>query len=334
MLVAISIEDLIRLNQAEIAAHAVAIRKRLSELNTRLGINFPVYAVFTKADLVAGFMEYFGNFNEQRRKMVWGATFQTSSKTENHIGDVDEEYDLLVQRLTESLPDRLQEEPDPLSRTRIFGFPSQMVALKPIIGDFLAQVFEPTRYHTNFVLRGFYFTSGTQEGTPLDKVLGAISGSFGLAGAHTPAYSGRAQSYFLSDLLSSVIFREAGWVSTNRAAIRRSRLLTLGGYGLTGVVTAGVLFAWWVSYSANSYLIAQSEQAVAEYEQSAAASPVPKEPIKDSNVEATLEFLDRLRNLPSGFTTADDDIPTSQTYGLSQKNRLFEEFTRYLQHCA
>ncbi len=325
VLVAISLEDLMRLSQAEIAAHAVAIRKRLSELNGRLGINFPVYAVFTKADLVSGFMEYFGNFNDQRRKVVWGATFQSASKTENRIADVEPEFDLLVQRLTEELPDRLQEEADPLSRTRLYGFPSQMAALKSVISDFLAQIFEPTRYHTSFVLRGFYFTSGTQEGTPIDKVLGSISGAFGLQGTIAPAYSGRAKSFFLADLLSKVIFGEAGWVSTNRAAVRRMQFLTFGGYALAGLVTAALLAAWWISYGANSALIAQSEQAVADYQQAAAVSPVPKEPVKDSSVDATLEFLDRLRNLPSGYASAGDSVPVSQTFGLSQKGRLIED---------
>ena len=35
-----------------------AIRARLLELHDRLKVDFPVYALFTKADLVAGFMEY------------------------------------------------------------------------------------------------------------------------------------------------------------------------------------------------------------------------------------------------------------------------------------
>ena len=37
------------------------------------------------------------------------------------------------------------------------------VGLKAPISDFLTQVFEATRYHANATLRGFYFTSGTQE---------------------------------------------------------------------------------------------------------------------------------------------------------------------------
>ena len=70
----------------DLTAHANAIRKRLLELHQELKIDFPVYALFTKADLIAGFREYFGNFTETRRRKVWGATFQTEDRTQNLVG--------------------------------------------------------------------------------------------------------------------------------------------------------------------------------------------------------------------------------------------------------
>jgi type VI secretion system protein ImpL len=321
VMVAISLEDLMTLSQAEIAAHAVAIRKRLIELNDRLQINFPVYALFTKADLVAGFMEFFGSFSEQRRRLVWGATFQTADKKENKIGEVEPEFDLLLARLSQELPDRLQEEADPVSRARLFGFPSQMSALKPVIVDFLNQIFEPTRYHTNVPLRGFYFTSGTQEGTPIDRVLGSIAGSFGLQGAAAAAYSGRAKSFFLSDLLSKVIFGEAGWVSTNQNAVRRAMLFRYGGYALIGLASLVVLGGWWVSYLANSKLINDTSLEVEQYK--AVAEPVIREnPVADTDFTKTLDLLHKLKFLPAGYGFADRPTPVAGTFGLSQRERL------------
>ncbi|WP_164107763.1 type VI secretion protein IcmF/TssM N-terminal domain-containing protein, partial [Serratia marcescens] len=78
---------------------ASAIRKRLLELHEHLKVDFPVYAVFTKADLVAGFTEFFGQLSEADRQMVWGHTFQTTDKTRNMIGEVAPEFDALVERL-------------------------------------------------------------------------------------------------------------------------------------------------------------------------------------------------------------------------------------------
>src|SRR5215813_6109460 len=70
VIVAISLEDLMLLSTAELAAHSNAIRTRLLELHERLKVDFPVYAIFTKADLVAGFVEFFGNMGENGRKQV------------------------------------------------------------------------------------------------------------------------------------------------------------------------------------------------------------------------------------------------------------------------
>ena len=326
VLVAISLEDLMTMNQVEITAHTVAIRKRLTELNDRLQINFPVYALFTKADLVSGFMEFFGNFSEARRKLVWGATFQPASKTENKIADVDPEFDLLVERLTQEVPDRLQEEADPLSRVRLYGLPSQMAALKPAVIEFLNQIFEPTRYQTNIALRGFYFTSGTQEGTPVDRVLGSMAGAFGLQGAASPAYSGRAKSFFLGDLLTKVIFGEAGWVSVNREAVRRSRILRYGGYSLIGLASLAVLSGWWVSYLANSKLIIDTRLELEQYK--AVAEPVIQQnPVSDTDFTKTLELLHKLKYLPVGYGFADRPTPLAGTFGLSQREHLLASST-------
>ena len=146
-MVAVSLEDLLTLSPSEIKAHADAIRARLLELHERLKVDFPVYAVFTKSDLIAGFMEYFANLSDQGRRQVWGTTFQTGDKTRNMVSEIPVEFDALVERLNSDLTDRLQEEPTPSSRVLLYGFPPQVAGLKRQIFDFLNQIFEPTRYH-------------------------------------------------------------------------------------------------------------------------------------------------------------------------------------------
>ena len=263
VMVAISLEDLLTLSPAEIKAHADAIRGRLLELHERLKVDFPVYALFTKADLVAGFTEYFANLSEQGRRQVWGATFQTDDKTRNMVGEVPVEFDALVERLNSSLTDRLQEEPTPSSRVLLFGFPPQIAGLKRQIFDFLNQIFEPTRYHANATLRGFYFTSGTQHGTPIDRLIGALAKSFGAEQVGAQAYSGRGKSFFLADLILKVIIGEAAWVSTDRAAVRRARIIKAAAVHdparWSRSTAAG---AWWESYRRNRDLIADTQTAV------------------------------------------------------------------------
>ncbi|TKB96099.1 MAG: type VI secretion system membrane subunit TssM, partial [Mesorhizobium sp.] len=110
VILAISLADLISLDDQQLDAHVVEIRSRLREIHETLKIQFPVYLLFTKADLVAGFMDYFGSFEEPRRRKVWGATFQTTDRNKNMAGEAPAEFDALVKRLSEEMADRLQDE--------------------------------------------------------------------------------------------------------------------------------------------------------------------------------------------------------------------------------
>ena len=321
VLVAISVEDLLTSSPEEIAAHADAIRARLLELHERLKVDFPVYAVFTKADLIAGFNEFFGQLTEPQRRMVWGHTFQTADKTRNMIGDVPPEYDALIERLNERLPDRLQDEHNPTARAQIFGFPSQMATLKRSIVDFLTRVFEPTRYHANATLRGFYFTSGTQEGTPIDQLIGALSRNFGSDHAGSAAFSGKGKSYFLTELVQKVVIGESGWVSTDLGAARRSTALRIAGFATVALLSLAALGLWWTSFSRNSDLITATNYGLSDY-RSAAAPVLQETTVSDRNFSRILPLLHKLRNMPAGYATQAEPTPTLATFGLSQRERL------------
>jgi type VI secretion system protein ImpL len=321
VIVAISVEDLLTLPAAEITAHANAIRARLLDLHQRLKVDFPVYALFTKTDLVAGFTEYFSYLNEAGRRQVWGATFQTATKKKNMVGEIPNQFDQLLEWLSEDTIDRLQEEPSPNYRVSLFGFPTQMARLKHVVFNFLNQIFEPTRYHVNATLRGFYFTSGTQQGTPIDQLIGSLARSFGAEQVATTGYSGVGKSFFLTDLISKVIIGEADWVSTDRAAIRRALILKAITLTLVGLISVGLTVAWLTSFKHNRDLIDQNEQADDEY--SAAASPLVKQTvIDDRELHKVLPLLHRLRNVPVGYGNRTTPTPASAKFGLSQRDRL------------
>ncbi len=321
VLVAISLHDVLSLGPEELAAHAKAIRARLLELHDRLKVDFPVYALFTKGDLVAGFTEYFGNLGEQSRRHVWGATFQTADKTKNLVSSVPDEFDALIERLNAEMPDRLQEEPAPATRASLYGFPAQMAALKRPLYDFLNSIFEPTRYHANATLRGFYFTSGTQQGTPIDQLIVALVKNFGAQEVAGNAYSGLGKSYFLADLIQKVIIGEAAWVSTDGRAVRRARIIKAAAFALIAALSAASAGAWWVSYSRNQALIAAAGGAGREY--SASAGNLPREEtVSDRDYSKVLPLLQKLRQMPTGFAHREDAVPVPATFGLSQWERL------------
>ena len=50
------------------------LRQRVQELTEKLEVFAPVYIVFTKADLIAGFVDFFEDRDRAERDKVWGAT--------------------------------------------------------------------------------------------------------------------------------------------------------------------------------------------------------------------------------------------------------------------
>src|SRR5215472_4640591 len=232
------------------------------------------------------------------------------------VSEVPVEYDALLERLSEETIDRLQDEPAPNTRVLLFGFPAQMARLKQSVHDFLNQIFEPTRYHANALLRGFYFTSGTQQGTPIDRLIGALVKSFGAEELAASRYSGQGKSYFLHDLILKVIIGEAAWVSTDWAAVRRALVLKTATLSLVAALVIGLSAAWFTSYGRNKTLIEQTDGADKKY--TADASPYLHETlIGDRDLHKVLPLLHELRNLPSGYATRDDATPLAASFGLS-----------------
>ena len=130
----------------------------------------------------------------------------------------------------------------------ILAFPQQMAAVGPLLNDLLKRVFTTTGFDNQILLRGVYFTSGTQEGTPVDRVLGAVARAFGVTSHVAPAAAGRGKAYFIERLLKNVVFRESGLAGINRrlqllkivlGARRTSpapRILVLGVLGLGSAI--------------------------------------------------------------------------------------------------
>ncbi|MDE2006680.1 MAG: type VI secretion system membrane subunit TssM [Rhodospirillales bacterium] len=322
VLVAISLSDLATQSEVERLAHARAVRKRVRELSDELGVRVPVYVLFTKADLVVGFVEFFDNLGKEEREQVWGTTYGLDDgKSEaGTVGEFGTEFDRLMQRLNERMMERVHQEPDLQRRRMIWGFPQQLASLREIAAEFLTEAFRPSRLEARALLRGVYFTSGTQDGTPIDRLLGAMAGRFGLQRQAVAAFSGSGRSYFLSRLVGEVIFGEAGLVSRDPKVERRQKLIAWGSYATAGVVLLGLLAAWTVSWFSNRDVMAGQQAAMAKY-RTQYAQIVARGP-NDTNLLAVLPALETLRTMPGGYAGRNESVPWSMTFGLYQGTQL------------
>jgi type VI secretion system protein ImpL len=300
LIVAIALSEIAGAPQGERLAHARAIRRRIKEIEERLAVRLPVYAIFTKADLIAGFTEFFDDLDRDRRAQVWGATFALTDQAAGPAGAFPAEFQALVERLNGRLFERLQSERSPERRALIAGFAPQIASLAGPLGEFVEEAFGGSRLDPAPLLRGFYFTSGTQEGTPIDRLTGVLVRSFGIdqrrAASLRPV---QGRSYFLGRLVKEVIFGEAMLGSQRPGAARRRTLIRAGAFAsIALIVLAGGALLWRTS-RADRRQIDRTAAAFARYEKTAAALRL--DPVDDADLPRVLPLLDAARALPGGY---------------------------------
>ena len=262
-IIAISAQDLLTQQAAQRTYNAKLIRERVNELQQQFGVRFPIYVMITKCDLVAGFSEFFANLTQPERQQMWGVTFDHTSS--QPLAGLSQEIDQLIGRLNDRLLWRVNSERDPAKRALIQAFPQQIENLKPLLEAFMNETFSPSRYNEAPFLRGVYLCSGTQEGTPIDRMMAAVSSSFGLSRAALPAQSG-GKSFFINRLFRDVIVPEAELVGSNKKLENLMLWMRRGYFVGLGALVLVLVVVWSVTLSRNNASMQQVNQLTAQYQ--------------------------------------------------------------------
>jgi type VI secretion system protein ImpL len=315
VLVAVSLKDLMEQDAHGRDTHVRAIKQRIQELYQHFGIRLPVYVLLTKCDLVAGFTDFFDDLGREERAQVWGFTLPLDRDDESRefADRFDAEFDQLLARLNARMLSRLSQERDIKRRHLIYGFPRQMASLKETLGRFLAAVFQRNRYEEPIMLRGVYLSSGTQEGSPIDRLMGAVARTLGLDQQALPAYGRRGRSYFITRLLNDVVFPEAGLAGYNTRLESRRAWLQRGSYAGVLAITALAALGWFTSYTANNAHVKQVAGSLAEYQQIA-----DDDRGTDTAVTDILPRLDALKAASEVTSQYDDGVPMHMRLWLYQ----------------
>jgi type VI secretion system protein ImpL len=296
-LVTLSLSDLAHWNDEELQRYAGHVRERLAELYERLAIRLPVYVLVTKTDLLAGFNEFFSGFDAERRAQVWGVTFDATEVAAGRtaaLGRFAEEFTTLERRLYAMLPGRLHEERDLQRRAAIYRFPQQFRINGPLISRFLDAAFGNSGSGHPPLIRGVYFTSGTQEGSPIDRVLGTLARTFNLERKVQPPAPGTGKSFFLRRLLREVILAEASLAGVDPRHERQRRRALAAAFGALVLGTLALAAAWFVSYLEDRDLVVAARAGTAAMKQELAAQAVLR-PGEEARLIALLDRLDALR---------------------------------------
>ncbi|WP_445768362.1 type VI secretion system membrane subunit TssM [Rheinheimera sp.] len=322
-----SLADLLNQTKTERNLHARAIKQRVQELQNQLGMAFPVYVMFTKADLIAGFTEFFDNLTEEEREQVWGMTFDAAHEDSEKgaVAQFNKQFHAIINRLTQRLLSRLQFEHDQENRAAIYEFPRQLRLLQSAADDFLKEIFAPNPFEKATMLRGVYIASATQEGVPIDRVVSQLGNNFGLAEPPLRRQTGEGKSYFIKRFFEEIVIPERELASVNLQHKHRHRLIRRGVMAATACGALALTVAWTGSYRWNTALVDEVSVAITQYQTLTETQRV------SDDVVALNEQLNLLRDLPAGFAGV---LPTDgpKNMGLYQGDKLGQAAKTAYQH--
>jgi type VI secretion system protein ImpL len=326
VIVAVSMSELLDATDDQIEQTGRKIRARIDEMQQTLHMVLPVYVTFTKTDLVAGFAEFFGDLKKSERASAWGATLRLDEPKGEPGKVFDREFDLLVERLHTRGLKRMNGERSREAKEKIYQFPLEFASVKKNLSDFMAAAFSPGAGATPVpILRGFYFTSGVQEGKPLDRVVGAMARAYGLRGVvvdeEDTSLRKESKSFFLRDVFMNVIFPDQDLAARTEAEMRRRRMQRVLAAAVAAVIALLFLVPAVLSYSNNQTLVAETARisddvALVRWEKN------------DTSASDKLDKLDRLRNRVELLDGYVESTPIQHGWFMFQGEKLFEPLLR------
>ncbi len=335
VIVTLSVADLLSDPSDVRLAQAAALRDRLAELHQQTGIHFPVYIMVTKSDLLKGFMSYFAQCDKSQREQIFGFTFPLHADRAVDtplLPQFEHHFHQLCHQLMTDLACNMARQTDLQERADCFLFPQEFASLRPLLAEYLTTMFAPQQGELPWSVRGLFFTSGTQEGLPFDRVMGELArklqlpqpqgqslASWNSVSRTAPIPANKGQSYFIHDLLSKVVFRESTLAGSDRRWEQRNQRLHRMGYAALAAGLVACCALWFVSYDKNQRYLQQVADRLPEIQQQART-------LSENNggdITGLLPFLNSLVALPESPDFTHSAPPLTMRGGLYRGEQLF-----------
>jgi type VI secretion system protein ImpL len=337
-----------------LSATARKINARLGEISQTLGIQLPVYVLFTKLDRLSCFLEFVGNLNDDEVNQVVGATLPMRATSQNGVYAEEEAKRLtttfndLFFGLCDKRPTFLLRERDDSKLPKVYEFPREFRKLRNSLVRFLVDLGKPSQLRLNPFLRGFYFSGvrpkvvneavpvrGSSENIARSMEQDA-SGIFELnadmpsgerKSAQGPVASVRArqvpQWLFLGHLFGSVILQDRvamGASGSSAGAERMRRILLVAGALLGLTLLTGLTVSWMKNHELESNIRA----AAAEIQQTRLTGSY-----KELASTESLRHLDRLLGYVRQLSDWNHNgAPWSYRWGLYVGDEIYDSVFR------
>jgi type VI secretion system protein ImpL len=311
-IVAISLSDLLTADAQEMERHVKIIRDRIDELSSRLGCIFPIYIVFTKCDLLYGFSSYFADLTPKEREQVWGGWMG-----HDHDSNISEAFaakmEGLHHRLCEMRLHKLSMVRNLRAKNELFGFPAQFDGAKDRLVEFIASLTNENPYQDTPHFCGIYLTSATQEGTPLQNIIGGMRQAFGYVDEDQSSEPAETKSFFVKNFFKQVAFPNSNDVSrTKRLSIIHRALKTTAMVGSLGIIVASFLLLS-TSLTMNTLLLKKGVSAAQRLTEEAKS--------KDNGLYPDFQALTQVLAQYRTLLAYEDKLPLTMTLGVYEGDK-------------
>ena len=266
LLISFSMADLISMNEYELSQHVYQLKQRIAEVNDFFKTRFPVYVVVTKSDMLAGFTQFYDTFSHKEREQAFGITFEENDSLNAEVSSVfGQKFQEFITSITRRQWTRMSMERDAQRKALIYSFSDQIASVKPALATILNIISGSDKDLNTGIVRGLYFTSGTQSGTPIDRMIARVSQIFGFERNATPLWNNDQRSYFIKDLLQQVVFAEADrFGSLARYDLNKKRLKQAS-LALFSVLSIALCAGFYMSFSNNADYLKQADRSVEKW---------------------------------------------------------------------
>ncbi|BAU58576.2 IcmF-related protein [Halorhodospira halochloris] len=176
VLVVVSVGDLLRSNEEALNRKAMLIRERLDDLRREIRLRVPVFLVFTQADQILGFDDFFADLNAEQRNQFWG--IEIAGGTENFNKQLQE----LLDRIASLRIKKVAKHQDLSGRVLAFEFPEQLSRFGHKLGKFVGLLTGNGYYRKPPCLEGMYLTSSKVTSQALSRFSNGCSQSYFIKG--------------------------------------------------------------------------------------------------------------------------------------------------------
>ncbi len=171
LIVTVAANKLLETGSETLMQDGAIVRRRIDELMLVLGVKFPVYVLVTKCDLIQGMTQFCGTAARITLDQAMGASYGPHHQCGAFLGEA---FERIGERLRDLRLLIFQKAEAQKIDPALLLFPEEFEKLKSGLESFMKGAFQENPYQETPILRGLFFSSGRQEGSPYSHFLQAL----------------------------------------------------------------------------------------------------------------------------------------------------------------